>query len=43
MPVIDKILAQKVVAVVRLDDYSRAVDVARALVAGGVGCATFFL
>jgi 2-dehydro-3-deoxyphosphogluconate aldolase/(4S)-4-hydroxy-2-oxoglutarate aldolase len=43
MTVIEKILAQKVVAVVRLDDYSRAVDVAKALVAGGVGVLEFTL
>ncbi len=36
MSAIQEILAKKVVAVVRLDDYNRAVDVARALVAGGV-------
>lgn len=43
MSPIDRILAQKIVAVVRLDDYSRAVDVARALVAGGVGVLEFTL
>ena len=43
MPVIGKILAQKVVAVVRLEDFSRAVEVAQALVAGGVGVLEFTL
>jgi 2-dehydro-3-deoxyphosphogluconate aldolase / (4S)-4-hydroxy-2-oxoglutarate aldolase len=43
MSVIQQILAQKIVAIVRLDDYSRAVDVARALVAGGVNVLEFTL
>ncbi|MCX7152530.1 MAG: bifunctional 4-hydroxy-2-oxoglutarate aldolase/2-dehydro-3-deoxy-phosphogluconate aldolase [Proteobacteria bacterium] len=43
MPVIEKILAQKIVAVVRLEDYGSAVDVARALVAGGVNVLEFTL
>ena len=43
MSPIEKILAQKIVAVVRLDDYSRAVEVARALVAGGIGVLEFTL
>ena len=43
MLVIEKILAQKVVAVVRLEDYGSAVDVARALVAGGVNVLEFTL
>ena len=43
MLVIEKILAQKVVAVVRLKDYGSAVDVARALVAGGVNVLEFTL
>jgi 2-dehydro-3-deoxyphosphogluconate aldolase/(4S)-4-hydroxy-2-oxoglutarate aldolase len=43
MSVIQQILAQKIVAVVRLDDYSRAVDVARALMAGGVTVLEFTL
>lgn len=43
MSAIQQILAQKVLAVVRLDDYSRAVDVARALVAGGVSVLEFTL
>jgi len=43
MTAIQQILAQKVLAVVRLDDYSRAVDVAQALVAGGVTVLEFTL
>jgi len=43
MSAIQQILAKKVVAVVRLDDYTRAVDVARALVAGGVTVLEFTL
>ena len=43
MSAIQEILAKKVVAVVRLDDYNRAVDVARALVAGGVTVLEFTL
>lgn len=43
MSAIDKILVEKVVAVVRLDDYSRAVEVAQALVAGGVTILEFTL
>lgn len=43
MSVIQQILAQKIIAVVRLDDYARAVDVARALVAGGVTVLEFTL
>lgn len=43
MPAIQQILAKKIVAVVRLDDYTRAVDVARALVAGGVTVLEFTL
>ncbi|MEI7844696.1 MAG: bifunctional 4-hydroxy-2-oxoglutarate aldolase/2-dehydro-3-deoxy-phosphogluconate aldolase [Chloroflexota bacterium] len=41
--VIQQILTQKIVAVVRLDDFSRAVEVAQALVAGGVGVLEFTL
>jgi len=40
---IQQILANKIVAVVRLDDYTRAVDVARALVTGGVNVLEFTL
>ena len=36
MSVIEQILSKKIIAVVRLDEYTRAVDVARALVAGGI-------
>jgi 2-dehydro-3-deoxyphosphogluconate aldolase/(4S)-4-hydroxy-2-oxoglutarate aldolase len=43
MSAIEEILAKKVVAVVRLNDYNRAVDVARALVAGGVTVLEFTL
>lgn len=43
MSAMDQILAKKIVAVVRLDDYSRAVDVARALAAGGVNILEFTL
>ena len=43
MSAIQQILAKKIVAVVRLDDYNRAVDVARALAAGGVTVLEFTL
>ncbi|MGZ9220466.1 MAG: bifunctional 4-hydroxy-2-oxoglutarate aldolase/2-dehydro-3-deoxy-phosphogluconate aldolase [Anaerolineales bacterium] len=43
MSVIQQILEKKVVAVVRLDNYNRAVDVARALAAGGVTVLEFTL
>jgi len=43
MSVIQQILDKKIVAVVRLDDYNRAVDVARALVDGGVTVLEFTL
>jgi len=43
MSAIQQILEKKVVAVVRLDDYNRAVDVARALAAGGVSVLEFTL
>jgi len=43
MSAIQQILEKKVVAVVRLDNYNRAVDVARALVAGGVTVLEFTL
>src|SRR6185503_11353541 len=43
MSAIEQILAKKLVAVIRLDDYSRAVDVARALVAGGITVLEFTL
>ena len=43
MSAIQQILAKKIVAVVRLDDYTRAVEVAQALVAGGVSVLEFTL
>jgi 2-dehydro-3-deoxyphosphogluconate aldolase/(4S)-4-hydroxy-2-oxoglutarate aldolase len=43
MSAIQEILSKKVVAVVRLDNYNRAVDVARALVTGGVTVLEFTL
>ena len=43
MSAMEQILAKKIIAVVRLDDYSRAVDVARALAAGGVTVLEFTL
>jgi 2-dehydro-3-deoxyphosphogluconate aldolase/(4S)-4-hydroxy-2-oxoglutarate aldolase len=43
MPALDQILAKKIVAVVRLEDYNRAVDVARALAEGGVNVLEFTL
>jgi len=43
MSVIDQILSKKIIAVVRLEDYARAIDVARALVAGGITVLEFTL
>ena len=43
MSAIQQILEKKVVAVVRLDNYNRAVDVARGLAAGGVTVLEFTL
>ncbi len=43
MTAIQQILEKKVVAVVRLENYKRAVDVARALAAGGVNVLEFTL
>jgi len=43
MSAMEQILAKKNVAVVRLEDYTRAVDVARALAAGGVTVLEFTL
>jgi 2-dehydro-3-deoxyphosphogluconate aldolase/(4S)-4-hydroxy-2-oxoglutarate aldolase len=43
MSAAEQILAKKIIAVVRLDDYSRAVDVAQALAAGGVTVLEFTL
>ena len=43
MSAIEQILAKKIVAIVRLEDYSGAVEVARALVAGGISVLEFTL
>ena len=43
MSAIQKILSQKIIAVVRLEDYNRAVNVARALAAGGITVLEFTL
>ena len=43
MSAMEQILARKIVSVVRLDDYTRAVEVARALAAGGVTVLEFTL
>ena len=43
MSAIQKILTEKIIAVVRLEDYQRAVDVARALAAGGIPVLEFTL
>ena len=43
MSVIEQILSKKIIAVIRLDDYARAIDVARALVAGGITVMEFTL
>ena len=43
MSVIEEILSKKIIAVVRLDDYARAIDVARALAAGGITVLEFTL
>jgi len=43
MSVIEQILSKKIIAVVRLDDYTGAIDVARALVAGGITVLEFTL
>jgi 2-dehydro-3-deoxyphosphogluconate aldolase / (4S)-4-hydroxy-2-oxoglutarate aldolase len=43
MSALQQILSQKIIAVVRLEDYNRAVDVARALAAGGVTVLEFTL
>ena len=39
----DRILASKIVAIIRLEEYSKAVEVARALVAGGISVLEFTL
>lgn len=43
MTPLETILATKIVAIIRLDEYSRAVEVARALVAGGITALEFTL
>ncbi|MBA3944973.1 MAG: bifunctional 4-hydroxy-2-oxoglutarate aldolase/2-dehydro-3-deoxy-phosphogluconate aldolase [Herpetosiphonaceae bacterium] len=43
MSAIQEVLTHKIVAVVRLDDYRRAVDVAKALCSGGVSVLEFTL
>ncbi len=43
MSAVQQILAQKIIAIVRLDDYARAVKVAQALVAGGISVLEFTL
>ena len=43
MKAIDQILTHKIVAIIRLDDYDRAVEVARALVGGGIPALEFTL
>lgn len=43
MSAIQQILTHKIVAVIRLEDYARAVDVARALAAGGITVLEFTL
>jgi 2-dehydro-3-deoxyphosphogluconate aldolase/(4S)-4-hydroxy-2-oxoglutarate aldolase len=43
MSAIQEILARRIVAVIRLDDYARAVEVAQALVNGGVSVLEFTL
>ena len=43
MPIFDQILKHKIVAIIRLHDYKRAVETARALVAGGIPVLEFTL
>lgn len=43
MSAIEHILTHKIVAIIRLDDYARAVEVARALVDGGISVLEFTL
>ena len=43
MSAIQHILTQKIVAIIRLDDYGRAVEVAQALVSGGITVLEFTL
>ena len=42
-PILEAISASKIVAIVRLDRYDRAVEVARALVRGGITAVEFTL
>ncbi len=43
MHALQTVLAEKIIAIVRLDDYASAVDVARALAAGGIRALEFTL
>ena len=43
MPALEQVLTEKIIASVRLDDYASAVDVARALAAGGIRVLEFTL
>lgn len=43
MHALQSVLAEKIIAIVRLDEYASAVDVARALVAGGIRVLEFTL
>ncbi len=43
MTAIDEILTHRLVAIIRLDNYARAVEVAKALVAGGIAVLEFTL
>lgn len=43
MSALQQVLAEKIIAIVRLDDYASAVDVARALAAGGIRVLEFTL
>ena len=43
MHALQSVLAEKIIAIVRLDDYASAVDVARALAAGGIRVLEFTL
>lgn len=43
MTIVEKILEQKIVAIVRLENYDRAVEIARALAAGGVNILEYTL
>ena len=43
MSALQQVLLEKIIAIVRLDDYASAVDVARALAAGGIRVLEFTL